>query len=408
MKKILLIMPYGSVGGMERLALTFYNYYKSQGFEVKAVKIVKLRNDIINFGEDEFFISDKDLHEFTFQERLKFYLKIPGMLRKIIKQQDTTHSIAFGDMANIFSSLTFTREFKIASIHALKSVEFLNNTFLNKIFKLGFKTSYYNFDKVVCISEAIKKDLIENCGFPYRSKLQVIYNPHDINELSRLAELPLDHSEEENIFSKPVIAFIGRLSMQKSPWHLINAFALLLKQRPDTQLLFIGDGDINVEIYVRKRISNLGIVENVSFIGRKSNPYKYLRRAKLLALSSYYEGTPNVIVEAVALGIPVVSSLCTDGILELMSLRQKEIKDKKIYTETGIVTPNFFEGSLEIPENVDFTLQEEIMAEAFGEIIKTTFFSENLMHHKSEILQKFNLREVANTYLLPVAKLNIV
>ena len=399
-------MPYGSVGGMERLALTFYNYYKAQGYDVKAVKIIKLQNDIINFGQDELFLSEKDLNAFSFADRIKFYLKIPAMLRKIIQEQQTTHSIAFGDMANVFSSLTFTNEFKIASIHALKSVEFVNKNFLNRVFKLAFKTTYRNFDKVVCISKAIKADLIENCGFGFPAKLEVIYNPHDIDELNRLALLPLDDPSEALIYANPVIVFVGRLSTQKSPWHLVNAFALLQKKLPNVHLLFIGDGDKSVESYTHERIASLGIEKNVFFIGRKSNPYKYLKKARLLALSSYYEGTPNVIVESIALGVPVVSSLCTGGILELMSLEKQENNAGKIYTETGIVTPNFFKGSLGIPEEVTFTNEEQIMAEAFEEVLKSDQFYNNLKSGKEKILKKFDLSQVANEYLLPVSLLS--
>ena len=108
MKSILLIMPYGSVGGMERLAINFYNYYKNNGYTVKAIKIIKLESDIINFGDDELFLSNIDFFEMSFAKRFLFYLKIPFMIRKIIKQNKTSHSIAFGDMANIFSSLTFS------------------------------------------------------------------------------------------------------------------------------------------------------------------------------------------------------------------------------------------------------------------------------------------------------------
>ena len=74
MKNILLIMPYGSVGGMERLALHFYNYYKAQGYNVKAIKLIKLKTDIINFGDDEFYFSDRDFYQMSVVKRLLFYI----------------------------------------------------------------------------------------------------------------------------------------------------------------------------------------------------------------------------------------------------------------------------------------------------------------------------------------------
>jgi hypothetical protein len=129
MKNILLIMPYGSVGGMERLALNFYTHYKSQGYEVKAIKIIQLPTDIIHFGEDEISLSTIDFNQMSFSKRFWFYFTIPFLIRKIVKENRTTHSISFGDMANVFSSLSFTSEYKIASIHSFKSIELLVSHF---------------------------------------------------------------------------------------------------------------------------------------------------------------------------------------------------------------------------------------------------------------------------------------
>ncbi|HRE77337.1 MAG TPA: glycosyltransferase [Flavobacterium sp.] len=398
MKNILLIMPYGSVGGMERLALTFYDYYKSIGYTVKAVKIIKLPTDIINFGEDELFMSRLDFAQMTKYNRALFYLKAPILLRKIIKANKITHSIAFGDMANMFSSLTFTNEFKIASIHALKSVEFSNKTYLNKLFKLGFKSSYFYFDKVVCISKAIKKDLIENCEFKFKNKLEVIYNPHNIN-------LILDKSTEEIddheliYFRNKTILFLGRLSLQKAPWHLIKAFSLLATKNKDISLLFVGDGDPLVENYCKELIHNYALDERVVFLGRKANPYKYLTKATVLALSSHYEGTPNVIVESIALGVPMVVSNCTDGIIELMSNKDFSGGDELIYTESGIITPNFFEGSLGLPSTYDITKKEVVFSNSLLEVLTNENYKIILNQNKSDLLSKFDLKKVSENYL---------
>jgi glycosyltransferase involved in cell wall biosynthesis len=395
-------MPYGSVGGMERLAFTFYQHYKSLGYNVKAVKIIKLDNDIINFGEDEYHLSSIDFAGRSSLNRMVLYFRAPRLIRKIIRQNDITHSISFGDMANTFSSLTFTNEFKIGSIHALKSVEFVSKSIFNRIFKLSYKTSYRYFDKVVCISSAIKSDLIENCGFRFVDKLEVIYNPHNIETINRMAIEPLETAHEEQLFATPVVIFIGRLSMQKSPWHLIKAFALLLKKESDATLVFIGDGDKIVESYIAELTYFLNIEDRVKFLGRKDNPYKYLKRSRVLALSSYYEGTPNVIVEAMGLAVPVVTSLCTEGILELMSLRKRDFIARKIYTEAGIVTPNFYKGSLRIPEERDFTLEEQIMAEALQEVLGQSQYKTGLQEQLKDLLVKFDLEEVAQHYLQPI------
>lgn len=399
MKNIILIIPYGGVGGMERLATHLYKHYKNQNYKVKVLKIVKLKDDIENFGEDELFLSEIDFISMSFVKRFFFYLQSPFLIRRIIKHYKFTHSFSFGDMANILSSLSLTNEYKIASIHALKSVEFTNNDFLSKIFKLAYRSSYYFHDRVICISEAIKVDLIKNCNFKFIKKLQVIYNPHDIYQINYMASFPIEAVHENKIFEKQVILFLGRLSVQKSPWHLVKAFSLVVKNNNGINLVFIGDGDENVLKYLKSLIKELNIESNVFFLGRKSNPYQYLKKANVLALSSYYEGTPNVIVEAIATGIPIVTSNCTNGITELMSCDQLEKTGKLIETESGIITPNFFKGSLSIPVKSDIIQEEVVFAEALTLVISDQKYKQKIILNRDKLLQKFNIEVVAKQYL---------
>ena len=402
MKRILLIMPYGSVGGMERLALSFYNHYKALGYQVKGLKFIKLDNDIINFGDDELFFKPYDFHAMSRMERFMFYIKAPFLIYKIVKKHNITHSITFGDMANLFSSLSFSKEYKIGSIHALKSVEFANKSFLNTIFKLSYKTTYANLNKVVCISKDIKADLIYGCGFKFVKKLEIIYNPHDLRLIEEKSLEPIETEEELELLNKKSILFVGRLSIQKAPWHLINAFYLLQQQQNNVNLVFIGDGDSTVINYITAQIKKLGLKERVFFLGRKSNPYKYIKAANVLALSSHYEGTPNVIVEAMAVGTPIVSSYCTKGVVELMGLEDHDEADTNIVLESGIVTPNLFKGVLGIPQNDDFIKEEHHLADALWQVLKNDDFKESLKTVQAQLLAKFDMGTIAKKYLEPI------
>jgi glycosyltransferase involved in cell wall biosynthesis len=399
MKNILLIIPYGGVGGIERLALNFYNHYVSKGYIVKVIKIIQLDSDIIHFGVDEIALSTKDFIKMPFINRLYFYCKIPFLIHKIIKKNKISHSISFGDMTNFFSSLSFTKEYKIGSIHSFKSIEFKEQNFLNKFFKLAYKSSYFFFDKVVCISEAVRLDLIENCGFIYQKKIQVIYNPHDIDEIQKLSEEQLDSDFEEQLFQNKVVLFLGRISLVKAPWHLIKSFSLLKNYDNSIKLVFIGDGDINLNNYLIKLTTKLGIEENVVFLGRKSNPYSYLKRSSVLALTSYYEGTPNVIVEAIATGIPIVSSNSTIGLRELMSDKEYFHLNDFIYTESGIITPNFYFGSFNIPIDESIINGEIIFSKAISELLNNKEYANKIEDNKANLLDKFNLEVIATEYL---------
>lgn len=397
-KRILLILPYGGVGGMERLALSFYSYYKKKGYYVKAVKFIKLASDIINFGEDEIFLADKDYVDMSKSSRLLFNFKAPLKLRRIIKGHKITHSIAFGDPPNLYSSITYTNEYKIGSIHALKSVELSNNSLLSKLTRFGFKYTYKRLDKLVCISKGIKKDLLENCNYQGEQNLEVIYNPHDLQEILNRSKEEVTN-EEEQLLSGNSVLFLGRLSTQKSPWHLIKAFSLVLKVIPDAKLIVIGDGDGNVLKHIQNLIDKLGIKKSITFLGRKSNPYKYLKRVKLLALASHYEGTPNVIVEAICLKTPVVSSYCTEGIVELMSLNFHKQSEENFKVESGIVTPNLFQGKLGLPANDEFIKEETQFAEGVIDVLKSDNVEQTLSEYREELLDKFNLERVASKYL---------
>lgn len=366
-KNILLFMPYGSVGGMEKLAYTFYLHYKRMGYRVIAVKIIGLPNDIIHFGEDELVLSTKDFADYSTLGRLLFYAKIPVKLRQIIKKYQINYTISFGDMANCFSVLSSTDERKIASLHAVKSIEFQNLSGVSRFFKWSMDHTYQRFYKVVCISQAIKDDLIKNCGYRYNN-LEVIYNPHDSRYITEQAQQDIMTKEEAELFKGETILFLGRLGVQKAPWHLVNAFKIAEHALQDFKLVFIGDGTPEVEQLLRNQIRDLGLEGRVVFLGRKSNPYPYLKKATLLALSSYYEGTPNVIAEAIVLDTPVVSTNSTAGVAEMMVHDFKQTDGTMLICGAGIITPNMLKGEVGMPKALDYTDTESVFAEALQRI----------------------------------------
>jgi len=397
MKNVLLIIPYGSVGGIERLAVTFYENLKKWGYNVKVIKIIALHNDIVNFGKDEYRLSEKDLSDLSPIQRILFYIKIPFLIRNIIKQNKIDISLAFGDMANSFSAISGTKEKKVASLHAVKSIEFKNIAGINKFFKWSLANSYKRFDKVVAISEAIKQDLIENCNYHFQNLIP-IYNPHDFDLIKERSQESLSENEQL-IFEKKVILFLGRLSIQKAPWQLIKAFNAIKQQFPDHQLVLIGDGDTNVEYYLKQLLAKQGD-ERIFFLGRKNNPYKYLARAECLALSSFYEGTPNVIVEAMALNIPILTSNCTDGINEMMIDKINQLQQDSILTDAGIITNTINQQTdIGIPQDFSVTPEDHKFAEALIQILDADVNDKVRNADKTKLLSKFDLEKVIKAYL---------
>lgn len=405
MKKILLIMPYGGVGGMERLARTLFDHYKSLGYEVKGLKIIRKDDDIIGFGEDELHLSRIDFSGMPSWKRMLFYLAAPRRIGDIIKTHGFTHSIAFGDMANVFSSLTMTGEFKVASIHSFKSIEFREPNFLNRVFKFALKTSYKNFDKVVCISKAMRDDLVEKCGFPFLDKLEVIYNPHDVKGIREKAK-ESDDALLAALSKYRVVLFLGRLSTVKAPWHLVNAFRLLQQDFPDARLVFVGVGNPDFVSYVENYIKDAGLTEFAYVVGAKANPYPFLAQAEVMALTSDYEGTPNVIVEAMAVGTPIVTSNCTDGLVELMRINPEPVSPDAEITETesGLITKSLYTGKNGYPESADITEEERIFARALAQVLRSGAYAKTLETNQEKLLAKFDLATAAAAYLEPIKR----
>jgi len=400
-KHVLLIIPYGGVGGMERLALNLYRLYSSQGNLVKVIKLIRLHDDIVSFGDDEIVMSERDLVHMSPLRRIGFYLSIPMSIARVVRAHSITHSIAFGDMANLFSSLSFSREFKVASIHALKSVELASGGVLNRFFRLAYRTSYRRFDRVVCISKAIRKDLLEKCGYGFANNLDVVYNPHDVVAVTEAATEALVQ-DEAALFSDRAVVFLGRLTGQKALWHLIRAFKVVLSRGVQARLIFIGDGDLSMTGYLRSLVDGYGMTAQVTFLGRRSNPYKYLAQANVLALSSHYEGTPNVIVEAIALGVPVVSSNCTDGVFELMSMREMVGFSMPLDVEAGIITPLLSGSREEITHRTPFMSAELALADALASVLEDPRYRASVLQHRLQLLEKFDLTKSAEAYLSPV------
>ena len=147
----------------------------------------------------------------------------------------------------------------------------------------------------------------------------------------------------------------------------------------------------------------LNLQECVFLLGRRKNPYKYIKNASILALSSYYEGTPNVIVEALGLQTPVVTTNCTDGIMELMHLKTKKPIGNIILTEGGVITPNIFKGTLEIPtiKNIaSFKQEEDALFEGLNYALSNELaIRKSIASNYQALLSKFDFEQVAKEYL---------
>ncbi len=184
------------------------------------------------------------------------------------------------------------------------------------LFAAVTRVGYQAADLVVATSRGVADDLEARFGVPAR-KMLVLPNPVDLERVRAAVAEPIAASHLVK-WQSPVIVAAGRLADAKN-YPLLLAAMATLRQRMPARLFILGEGDIEPEL--RRQIDTLGLGDSVTLCGFQANPWKYIARADAFALSSRYEGFGNVLIEAMACGVPVVATaspgtreIVTDGV----------------------------------------------------------------------------------------------
>jgi glycosyltransferase involved in cell wall biosynthesis len=164
--------------------------------------------------------------------------------------------------------------------------------------------SLYDGRNLIAVSEGVGDDLRTAIG-ARTARIEVISNPFDFPAMKALAAVPAP------LPPSPYVIHVGRFSGQKRHDLLLDAFARLSN---DHRLILLADETPELRAMIAAR----GLAGRVDVAGFQQNPYPWIAAARLLVLCSDHEGLPNVLVEALALGVPVVSTDCPSGPRELL------------------------------------------------------------------------------------------
>jgi glycosyltransferase involved in cell wall biosynthesis len=223
---------------------------------------------------------------------LKRNMSLTKALRKTIKSEKPEVVISFMAEPN-FRMLLATVGVKCRKIISIRNDP--NREYPNFVFKLLAKTLYNLADGVVFQTEDAKK------WFPksIQKKSRIIMNQVD----DVFFNTPLEEERHD-------IVTIGRLTAQKNHKMLIKAFSMIASEI-DENLIIYGDGELRGELEML--VKELHLENRVSLPGVTKNVPEVLSKAKLFVLSSDYEGMPNALMEAMAMGLPCISTDCPCG-----------------------------------------------------------------------------------------------
>lgn len=188
-----------------------------------------------------------------------------------------------------------------------------NNWLKNLARRVAMRYFYLMADKIICVSNEVK-ETVDRLSLKLKSKTITIYNPVVSNNLIDLSQKQVEHS----FFSSKntLLVAAGRLNVQKDYFTLIHAFEIALKSNSKLRLIILGGGELYEAL--NNVVNKKCLAEYIDLVGFVDNPYSYIAKADLFVMSSLWEGLPNAMIEAMALGKKVVSTDCIAGPREIL------------------------------------------------------------------------------------------
>lgn len=331
MKKVLLVTRSLTGGGAERVAASLATFLQDR-YEVLLVVIDGSRQTYETEAE-KIILNLSVSNKGTFYKRIKWFTTLYREFASIRRKFNPDCVISFLTESELVNALTSKQSRSVTSIRNVRS-----SVVHGRLKMFRDKWVFSRMNEIVSLSVNAKEDLIVNYDVPDK-KIKVIYN---ICEKKRIAQKIRENGVLESEvcwFGEHTLITLGRLTEQKAQWHMIRAFTKVLQDFPDAKLVILGEGP--QEEYLRRLISEYKIENSVGLLGYKSNPYPYLANSTGFVFSSIFEGLGNSIIEALACGLPVISTDCNAGPREILAPDSDFSKgtERIEYAEYGILTP---------------------------------------------------------------------
>lgn len=301
-KKILFVITSLAGGGAEKIFINILKYL-DRGKFIPYLAVFSCKGEYLSTVPQ-----DVNIYDLNKKNRFDFFKLIMRLAFRIYPKIKPDIVISF----LLYTNIVVLIARKLSSLKPPTIISERNYTLrvqknlrMRKIKQILVRKMYSRVDKVIAVSRGVAKDLAGSIKGP-KEKICVIYNGIDLALIRSAVKEPID-----DIFwpgdDVPVIIACGRLIYQKNYPLLLEAFAITQKHI-DSRLLILGQGEDRISL--EKLAHKLGIQKKVSFLGFQKNPYKYMAASDIFVLSSFWEGFANVVIEAMACGIPVISTRC--------------------------------------------------------------------------------------------------
>lgn len=292
-KNIAIVVNHLAIGGAQKSAARLSLILGDLGHKVT---FIALYNNIDFKFNGEFIALSRD-NENIFLRGFKQFIRF----RKIVKQRE------FDLIIDFRGKYSFYKEFLICNLiyrNPNKIVFTVRESKLDNYFAKPyflFKHFYKKLFRIITVFDQITEDVIQKYGL---TNVSTINNGYDLESLKELSRVVIS---DYGVF----IVAVGRFVKIKQFEELIDTYLKTDLPNNGIKLLLLGDGELKDEIL--KKIEVLNIDDKVILIPFQKNPYKFLSKAEFLVLCSKREGFPNVLIESLACGTPVISFDCQTG-----------------------------------------------------------------------------------------------
>lgn len=292
-KKVAFLLPSLKFGGGERVALNLAHAFKAKGLEV----------DFLLMSFEGEFLSEAIRHFNVVDLECSRTWMLPGKLaRHLLRHRSDALISSFWklNLCACLSRLANPRTKLIAWEHSPPT-----RSSPAWLYAISSSILYRLATRVVAVSSGVAANVLKNT-VGLRHKVSTIFNP---------IAPPINLPAPSNGAGRKKLIWVGRLDAPKNPSLMLEAFSLLPKHSGYV-LDFVGEGRLRPTL--ERRASELGLNKSVNFLGFQSNPYASMAASDMLVLTSDSEGLPTVLIEALYVGLRIVSTDCGEGVHDIL------------------------------------------------------------------------------------------
>lgn len=397
MKNVMFLTHHLWPGGAEKTVRTLSEYLNTNIQEVASyICVVYDAPDIRKQLQNVIVMEHRSNPEDSKFHKAINVLRQMKELREIKRKYHIDTCISFlpgADWLNVFSG---TGERRVVSVRNLES------QFTGSIWrKIYIQIAYRRCDLITTVTERVRQDVITYFG-ANPNKVRTIYNPVTQPNMTGTVQDEFTQFVKNHPF---VYVNVAGLRKEKGHQHLLYAFRECLQSDPDCGLVIVGGGD-RYDGLVALAVK-LGIRENVYFTDAVYNPHEYMKQCSAFVLASDVEGMPNVVLEAMQSGLPVVATDCGAGEILNPTARPADRQDDSTddagvrVLPYGLLVPTcgYYLDSDGLSETREITDAEQTLAAAMNRIRIDRNLRDTYITRNPECLSLFSMEHIIKEWI---------